>query len=158
MFAKQVMFEVGGQLYGFDSMFVRTVEVNTVVRPVSGMPECVMGAATLRGELIPIYNLGKKFNVSGTVNNGQVIYVNTKRGCIGFMIESVQKIGTVEEELQAALPSIVRADSTACVAGIVKLGNDLVTVLNHDAILDESEYAMIDAAFRKMQDTDNKEE
>ena len=62
MTKSQVIFGVGRGNYSFDSLNVRAVERETDVRSLPGAPECIIGLALLRGELVPVCDLNKKFN------------------------------------------------------------------------------------------------
>ncbi|MCR5828916.1 MAG: chemotaxis protein CheW [Lachnospiraceae bacterium] len=144
MFGQQVIFSAANQSYGFDSMKVRTVESGFQLITIPGAPDCVAGFADFRGEIIPVCDIYKKFNLRGNVSKGMnTIFVNTSEGCLGCMVDEITEIGAVGEDLQMTLPVIAQNDKTNYVEGIIRHKNTLVTVVNPDKILAPEEWKVI---------------
>ena len=141
MFGQQVIFSAANQSYGFDSMKVRTVESDYQMSTIPGAPDCLAGFANLRGEIIPVCDIYKKFNLRGKVADGMnTIFVNTEEGCLGCLVDEITEIGAVGEDLQMTLPVIAQNDKTNYVQGIIRHKNVLVTVVNPDRILTPEEW------------------
>lgn len=141
MFGQQVIFKAANQLYGFDSMKVRTVEADYVLNPLPGAPSVIAGLATLRDEVVPVISIYTKFNLRGQLAGGNnTIFVNTKNGCLGCLVDEITEIGAVGEDLQMALPTIAKNDETNYVEGIIRHKNQLVTVVDPDKLLTAAEW------------------
>lgn len=150
MFRQQVIFEVGGQKYGLDSMKVTAVEAGVDIHPIPGLPACIAGFAELRGELVPICDLYNKLNLRGSiVAQPQVVYASTSEGNIGCLVDMVTEIGAVAEDVQMDLPGIIRMDTTGYVGGIIRHNGELITVIDQENLLDESEKDAVRKALKK---------
>ena len=58
-----VTFQLGDELYGVDIMDVKEIVKIQNVRPIPNAPFYVEGIINLRGEVIPIINLHKRFYI-----------------------------------------------------------------------------------------------
>lgn len=151
MFGQQVIFEVGGQLYGFDSMKVTAVEAGVNPMTLAGAPGCIVGFTELRGELVPVCDLYRKFNLRGNLPEApSTIFVQTEEGNLGCMVDQVREIGAVTNDIQVELPYIARMDSTSYVDGIINHKGELVTVINRDNLLTEDEKSRIREALHRV--------
>ena len=130
-------------------MKVRTIESDYRLSTIPGAPGCIVGLADLRGEIIPVCDIYKKFNLRGTVAPGNnTIFVNTEEGCLGCLVDEITEIGAVGEDLQMTLPLIARNDSTNYVDGIIRHKNTLVTVVNPDKVLTPEEWKAVHALLK----------
>ena len=57
-----VTFKISNELYGINIMEVREIIRFTDITPIPNSPEFVDGVITIRGEIIPIVDLGKRFH------------------------------------------------------------------------------------------------
>ena len=57
-----ITFKIGEESYGIDIMDVKTVTNNKTVIPIPNSPDFVEGIITLRGNIIPIIDLAKRFH------------------------------------------------------------------------------------------------
>ena len=150
MTKSQVIFGVGRGNYSFDSLNVRAVERETDIRSLPGAPECIIGLALLRGELVPVCDLNKKFNTGNpTPANADVIFVNTSDGCLGCTVDRVVEIGAITEDLEVELPYLIRSESTEYVAEIVTYKGDLITAIDQDKLLNAQEKATLEKLLNK---------
>lgn len=150
MFRQQVIFEVGGQLYGLDSMKVTAVEAGVDIHPLPGVPDCIAGFAQLRGEYVPVCDLYRKLNLRGSLAaQPQVIYVSTTEGNIGCLVDAVTEIGAVAEDVQMDLPGIIRMDTTGYVGGIIRHNGNLITVIDQNSLLTPDEKTAVFQAVKK---------
>ena len=58
-----VTFQLGEELYGVNIMDVKEIVKIQSVRPIPNAPYYVEGIINLRGEIIPIINLHKRFHI-----------------------------------------------------------------------------------------------
>ena len=63
-----VTFQLGKELYGVDIMDVKEIVKVQAVRPIPNAPYYVEGIINLRGEIIPIINLHKRFHIQTLVS------------------------------------------------------------------------------------------
>ncbi len=150
MTKSQVIFAVGRGQYSFDSLYVRAVEGKTDIKVLPGAPDCIEGLADLRGELVPVCDLNKKFNTGvPSPEDYAMIFVNTADGCLGCIADKVIEIGAITEDLEIELPYLIRRDTTEYIAEIVSHKGNLVTAINQDKILNSDEKAALDKVLNK---------
>lgn len=58
-----VTFQLGEEQYGIDIMDVKEIVRVQDIRPIPNAPSYVEGIINLRGEIIPIINLHKRFHI-----------------------------------------------------------------------------------------------
>ncbi|MGB9662304.1 MAG: chemotaxis protein CheW [Moorellaceae bacterium] len=63
MARKLVVFELAGELYGLDIFDVREIIKDTPVTRIPRTPAFVEGVVNLRGKLIPVIDLKKRFGL-----------------------------------------------------------------------------------------------
>ncbi len=93
---QQVIFKLDHEEYGLNIMQVNGIEKYQEVVKVPNSPKYIEGIINLRGEVLPIYSLRKKFNLEEKEVNEdtKIIVVNTNDMMIGFVVDSVSEIFT----------------------------------------------------------------
>ena len=104
----------------------------------------------LRGELVPVCDLNKKFNTGAvSASDSDVIFVNTADGCLGCTVDRVIEIGAVTEDLEIELPYLIRNENTDYIDEIVSYKGSLITAIHQDRILNAEEKATLSKVFDK---------
>jgi purine-binding chemotaxis protein CheW len=60
---KQAIFMLGDEEYGMDIMDVNIIEKVIPIEPVAAFPNNLKGIVRLRGDIIPVYSLRRKFGM-----------------------------------------------------------------------------------------------
>lgn len=138
---KQVLCEVGENTYGIDISKVQAIEKNLEIVPVPNVDELVEGITNLRGEVVPILSLHRKFHVAPKNQNGETNYIITKIGelCVGFLVDTVAEIVEIPEKDFLEVPTIVSNEDTSYIDSIIQVNKELVLVLDVEGILNEAE-------------------
>ncbi len=158
MTKSQVIFAVGRGQYSFDSLYVRAVEGKSDIKILPGAPDCIEGLTDLRGELVPVIDLNRKFNTGvPSPADCATIFVNTSGGCLGCVVDKVIEIGAITEDLEIELPYLIRAESTEYIAEIVSHKGNLVTAINQDKILSNDERNALDKVMNKAKEKAEKD-
>ena len=96
-----VTFQLGEEHYGIDIMDVREIVRIQEVRPIPNAPAYVEGIFNLRGEIIPIINLHKRFDLSRAqlseddrlLSGFIIIDLNGRQ--LGVVIDKVSRVVTI---------------------------------------------------------------
>ncbi|HWT76170.1 MAG TPA: chemotaxis protein CheW, partial [Mobilitalea sp.] len=74
---KQAIFQLGDESYGLDIMEVNTIEKFITVEQVSNSPKNMKGIIRLRGDIIPVYSLRRKFGLEDKEPDDESRYIIT---------------------------------------------------------------------------------
>jgi purine-binding chemotaxis protein CheW len=58
-----LLFELDGQRYGLPAERVREILRMVAISPLPGAPEAVEGIVNVRGEIVPVYDVRKRFGL-----------------------------------------------------------------------------------------------
>jgi purine-binding chemotaxis protein CheW len=132
-----VTFKLGKQEYALDILNVQ--EVNRMVN-ITIMPNAndgFEGVINLRGKVIPIISLRKKFGlVSNDSDEKARIMVIDAGRTMGMIVDSVSEVLRLPSDTVEPPPSMVRGGSIEYVKGVGKLDNRLVMLLDVDKLMD----------------------
>lgn len=138
---KQVLCKIGKNTYGIDIDFVQGIEKDLEIVPVPNAPEMIEGIVNLRGHVIPVYSLYKKFHVKGeaTAEETKYVIVRIDDMMIAFQVDAVAEIVELQENEFHPLPSVIYTEETSYVQSIVQVGERLVVVIDVEGVLNEKE-------------------
>lgn len=138
---KQVIFKVGDESYGFDILLVNAIEDYEGVVPIPNASENIMGIINLRGEIVPVFSLRKKFGMAEIPVDEKTQLIVTKSDdiLIGFKVDSVEQIFEFEGEDLHPVPFIVKEASTTYANCVASRDNRLIILINLDGVISKAE-------------------
>ncbi len=138
---QQVVFKLDKEEYGLDIMKVNGIEKYQEVVKIPNSPDYIEGMINLRGEVLPIFSLRKKFALEGkdTDEETKIIVAYTKDIKVGFVVDSVQEILQIQEEDVEVAPAIVTGIDRKYIKSIAKVGDRMVTLIDIDLIVTDEE-------------------
>lgn len=126
-----VIFGLNGQEYGIDIFKVN--EIVPYIKPtkIPNSPDYIEGVVNLRGRVIPIINLKKKFNLEdlGTNDRTRIIVSNTGGSVAGFVVDEASEVLTVDKDSIEPVSEIVSNISRKYINGVGKLDNGRMYIL-----------------------------
>ncbi|WP_432666635.1 chemotaxis protein CheW [Wukongibacter baidiensis] len=137
-----VVFSLGSEEYGLN--ILKVSEINRLkeleITKVPKTPEHIEGIINLRGDVVPIVNLRKKFKIELKKLDKQtrIVVVKIDSKNIGFLVDSVSHVITFEEEEFSAPPEEIAIDSNY-ITGVGKKGKRMVFLLDIDKLLNTSD-------------------
>ncbi len=136
-----VVFNVDDEVYGLDIMKVHSIERFQEIVKIPNTPAYIEGMINLRGEVYPIINLRKKFNLEKTsmTDDTKIIIVSTEGFKVGFIVDVVKEIQRVSVDEVVDPPKIVAGVDRKYIKNIAKVEYGMITILDVDYILDEEE-------------------
>ncbi len=148
---KQALFMLGEEEYGLDIMDVNTIEKVITVEPVTKLSDLIKGVINIRGDIIPLYSLRRKFGLEDIDFDADTRYIITTSNGIkmAYEVDKVTEITMIEENQISEVPVILKAEDTSYVKAVANIGGRLVIVLNNDGILTEEEQNKIKAVIKK---------
>jgi len=144
---KQAIFKLGEAEYGLDIMEVNTIEKFITIEPVANLPKNLKGVIRLRGDVIPVYSLRRKFGLEDIQPNDDTRFIiTTSNGIlIAYEVDQMVEIVPLEPEQLNEVPSILLSKETSYLKSLTNIHEGLVIIMNHDGILSEEEQNKIKA-------------
>ena len=144
-----VTFHLGEELYGVDIMDVKEIVRLQNVRVIPNAPYYVEGIINLRGEIIPIIDLHKRFKIQ-TINRpedieieGGFIILNIDGNKIGIIIDKVERVMTVKGEDVKDPPQMLSGIGSEYIEGVVREKNGYLIMLNIRKLFNANELQKI---------------
>ena len=140
---KVVSFMLGNEDFGIDIMKIDSiVEFGKVIR-IPESADYVEGVMNIRGKVVPIINLRRKFYM-GDLDEEQkqkakVIVVNIDNRQVGLMVDDVKEVLTINQNQLEEPPSEVGGVGRGYILGIAKLEDTMMIILDIDKILSAEE-------------------
>lgn len=136
-----VVFEVANESYGLDIHQVKEIIRVPDITRVPRTPPFVEGVINLRGSVIPVLDLRKRFGFdSREADDAQrIVVIEMGDQTVGVIVDRVLEVLQVDEaKIDAPSPYVVTVDSEY-IAGIAKVDERLIIVLDIDRVLSTGE-------------------
>jgi len=127
-----VVFALGNEEYALPIQQVQEIIRYSEPRAVSSAEPWVRGVISLRGKIIPVFDLGIRIGVHAEPTDDQkIVIIETDSGTAGVIVDEVEEVLTVEA---GQLDEVPGAGSDA-IDAIAKIEDRLVVLLTPDALL-----------------------
>jgi purine-binding chemotaxis protein CheW len=140
-----VVFELAEQSYAVDISAVNTIIRMQQITRVPEAPHFVEGVINLRGSILPVIDLRKRFALaSGEVTkSSRIMIVEADGTVIGMVVDAVTE--TLKLPLSSIEPpsSVITDAGSGYVNGVGKLNNRLILLLDLAGILSEQEMQVL---------------
>jgi purine-binding chemotaxis protein CheW len=128
----------------------QVMEINRIqtITKLPNAPDFVHGVLNLRGKIIPVISLRKRFNMENVqeseeyLYNARIIVVNTSGKESGLMVDGVSEVVRIDKRSVEPIPEVVKSSiSTEYMAGIVRIQakNRILILMDLEKILTEAE-------------------
>jgi len=138
-----ITFILGEEKYGLDILKVRElISFPEGLTRIPGMPDFIIGMFNLRGLVIPVMDLRKKFKMSSEERHefSVIIIVEVDNKNIGLTVDSVSDVIFVkDEDMQDTSELAVNVD-TKFIKGVAKTREEMVILLDIDFLLSKEEF------------------
>ena len=132
-----VSFVVGEQHYCVDIMAVREIKAWTGTTALPNSPAHIRGVINLRGSIVPVIDLRKRFGQELTEPTPAHVIVIVAIGDIqnGLLVDGVSDIVTVNRKDIAPIPSMEGEDKNPYFQGLITGQEKLVAVIALDQLV-----------------------
>ncbi len=142
-----VTFTLGHEEYGVDITKVREINRLVEITHVPRAPEFVEGLINLRGTVVPIIDLRKRFAIesSGDEKQHRIIVVDVHGRTIGVIVDSVSEVLNLSGENIDEVPETISSGvNQQFLKGVGKIGDRLMLLLDLDSILSADELGKLE--------------
>jgi purine-binding chemotaxis protein CheW len=142
-----VVFRLDNEEYGINIMQVQEISPYQKLTKVPNSPAFVDGIVNLRGDVIPVVSLKKKFNLieSQVTELTRLIVINNGNRRTGFVVDDASEVITIsDKDVEEAPPMIVGADRKY-IQGVGKIDKRILIILDlHKLLTEEEKNQLID--------------
>ncbi|MBN1648606.1 MAG: chemotaxis protein CheW [Spirochaetales bacterium] len=140
-----VTFQLGEEQYGIEIMSVDSIVRIQEIRPIPNAPAYVEGIFNLRGDIIPVINLHKRFHLKKAnlseddeqLSGFIVIEINGMK--LAVVIDKVSRVVAVEVEKIQPPPQMISGIGAEYIQGVYNKDDGYLIILDIDRLFDPKE-------------------
>lgn len=136
-----VIFELGEGQFGIEIAAVEGIVKMQAITKVPYAPSFMQGITTLRGSVLPIICLKKRFGMEPEeeTRETRIITVILDKMKIGMIVSAVSEVLTIDDSAIEPPPAMVSGVSSEFIVGVAKIGTRLVILLDLAKVLSAEE-------------------
>ncbi|GAB5517843.1 MAG: chemotaxis protein CheW [Rhodothermales bacterium] len=136
-----VTFVLGKETFGVDVLKVQEIIRIVDVTRVPNSPSFVEGVINLRGKILPVIDLRKRFGLSYAERDkdSRIVVIEFADKVVGFLVDRMREVVRVERNSVDAPPNLVTSSTSRYITGVVQLEDRLLTLLDLDRVLTTAE-------------------
>ncbi|MDR7392594.1 MAG: chemotaxis protein CheW [Armatimonadota bacterium] len=116
---------------------IRMQEVTRIPRA----PSFVEGVINLRGQVIPVIDLRRRFGLAAGERNGasRIVVVEMNGSRVGMVVDAVLEVMRLPDSAVVPPEELLAASEVAFLRGVAKQGDDLILLLDLQRVLEVHE-------------------
>ncbi|MBI1911733.1 MAG: chemotaxis protein CheW [Deltaproteobacteria bacterium] len=136
-----VTFRLGNEEFSLDILKVQEIIRHMDLTRVPRTPEFVDGVINLRGRVIPVLDLRKRFGLKEDekTNETRIIVVDIDNTTVGLKVDAVSEVLRLPADTVEPPPAIVTGAESDYIKGVGKLDGRLLILLDVAKILTHTE-------------------
>ncbi len=145
-----VTFQLSEELYGIDIMDVKEIVTLQEIRAIPNAPSFVEGLYNLRGEIIPIINLHKRFHLKRAqlgddeaLLSGFII-IDLGGMKLGVIIDKVERVISIDYKEIQPPPQMITGIGAEYIQGVANQKNGYLIILDIRKLFNAKELQKID--------------
>ncbi len=142
-----VSFNIGEEEFGVDILKVQEINRMVDVTRVPNTPEYVDGVINLRGKVIPIIDLRRRFGMARKEKDkhSRIIIVELSGKVLGFVVDAVSEVLRIQRSITEPPPPIIAGIDADYITAIAKLEDRLLILLDLERVLTTEEHKEMEA-------------
>ena len=143
--AKYLTFNLGGEQYGLEILKVREIIGIMDITRVPRTPDFIRGIINLRGKVIPVIDLRKKFTMPTIDDTEQTCIIvvdmlfENNSLLMGIIVDSVSEVLDIDTDEIDSTPMFGSSVTTDFIQGIAKTKGGVKILLNIEKVLTTNE-------------------
>ena len=132
-----IVIKLGSEQYGIDIKYIDNIVRMQHITRVPKVADYLKGVINLRGEVIPVMSLRLKMELEAdeiTKATRIIILKLEQHGTIGIIVDAVKEVVTLRTDEIEKVTYDAKEDRTNFVNGIGKNGDDLISILDLNAV------------------------
>jgi len=143
-----VGFRVGNETYGVRIAAVREIVRVPEITSVPNAPEIIEGVINLRGKIIPVMDLRKRFGLAEIVTDkkNRILVVDLENKLLGLIVNSASEVLKISPSDIEAPGTVFAEGESGYVTGVGKLKGRLIILLDINKLLHRPEFKRLEEA------------
>ena len=140
---KLVCFELAGEVFGVPISMVQEIIRMQEITEIPRAPEFVEGVINLRGKIIPVIDLRKRFGLGAgeQTKNTRIVVIKVGEITVGMVVDAVSEVIRLnDEDIEPPSPIVASLDAEY-IKGVGKIESKLIILLDTEKILSHQEKA-----------------
>jgi purine-binding chemotaxis protein CheW len=137
-----VGFRIGNETFGVPINLVREIVRVPAISAVPDAPDYVEGVINLRGRIISVIDLRKRFGERKIESNrkNRILVAEIERRVVGLIVDAASEVIRVAPDAIEAPPEVFAENELKYVSGVGKLNGRLVILIDLTKILQKGEF------------------
>ncbi len=146
-----VIFLLNDELCAVEASCVHKIEKYTALTPVPEMPSYIDGVFDLRGRVVPVINLNRRFGLGDTeiTKKTKIIVTSNDQTLMGFAVNNVIEIINIDSSQVDRTESIININNKHYIKGVGKKDGKLFSIIDLNAVLNKDEFSLITDSITK---------
>ncbi|RMH41459.1 MAG: chemotaxis protein CheW [Deltaproteobacteria bacterium] len=134
-------FFVGAQEYALDILRIKEIIVPLPITRVPRAPAFIEGIIELRGAVLPVIDLRKRFGTDAgpPARSTKYVLATVARHVVGLIVDRVGEVLTLDEADLLAPPELAVGEGARFVTAVCRRGDRMIFVIDIDQVLSEAE-------------------
>jgi len=141
-----VSFVIENEEFGIDILNVQEIIRPVAITRVPNAPIFVEGVINLRGRIIPVIDLRKRFGLAPREQDKdtRIVVVELEGKLMGFIMDAVREVIRVDRKVIEPPPDLAIGIDTHYISGVAKLEDRLLILLELEQVLSGEEQEAVD--------------
>ena len=143
-----VGFRIGRETFGVPISLVHEIVRPPEITNVPHAPEYVEGVMNLRGRIVPVIDLRRRFGGAAIANGrkNRVLVVDVESRAVGLIVDSASEVLKISDAQIEPPPNVLTDAATSYVTGVAKHQGRLIILVDLKRILQNGELRLPAAA------------
>lgn len=140
-----VVFKLGQERFCVDISNVSGITECREITGVPNSPDFIEGIMNLRGDIIPIVNLKKRFMIPETelTEDARIVNVAIRGKDVGFIVDDASQVIRLNDTDTEPAPEIIKGKDRGYISGIAKIDQKIAIIVDLEKIFDDEEREMV---------------
>ncbi len=135
-----VGFQVGRETYGVPIASLHEIVRVTEITSVPDSPEYIEGVINLRGKIVSVIDLRKRFGAKQITNHkkNRILVVDSNGRLTGLIVDAASDVVKIPADDIEAAPAVFQEGGLNCVTGLGKYKGRLIVLLDMNKLLQQT--------------------
>ncbi len=137
-----IVIRINNELFGIDIMNVDSIVKTQQITRVPKCQDYFIGVINLRGEIVPVMSLRKRFGVEEVPDDGatRIIILKLDQNLVGIKVDMVREVVTLEEADVEKNNIVAGNNGQMFIKAVGKYNDELISILGlHSVVIDREQ-------------------